>query len=354
MNLINASVKQTLKKAISLPLNENLLIKGDNLVVLNELLKTHKNKIDLIYIDPPFATNKSFKIGENRTSTISNSSSDKIAYLDNLLGDEYLIFLEKRLLLLKELLSDAGSIYLGHYVKVLMDKVFGFENFKSDIARIKCNPKNFNRKAYGNIKDMILFYTKTNNPIWNEIKKPLNEEEKLKNFKKIDDLGRRYTTIPLHAPGETKKGKTSQQWKGLFPPTGRHWRCSPTELDELEENKLIEWSKNGNPRKKIFADEHQGKKIQDIWEFKDPQYPSYPTEKNLDLLKQIILNSSKSDSIVLDCFAGSGTTLIASQQLQRKWIGIDNSSEALSVINSKLSNCNNLLHKNTYNYIELI
>lgn len=343
-------------KKISLNINpsNNILIQGENLIVLKELLKTHKGKIDLIYIDPPFATNKNFKISDERVSTISSSYSDNLAYKDNLTGEEYLEFLRDRLFLLKELLSDRGSIYLhidskiGHYVKIIMDEVFGFDNFRNDITRIKCNPKNFNRKAYGNIKDLILFYSKNKNSIWNEVKEKFTEEDLKRLFKKTDDAGRFYTTIPLHAPGETQNGATGKEWRGVFPPRGRHWRSEPKVLEELDKKGLIEWSKTGNPRKKVYADEKEGKKIQDIWAFKDYQYPKYPTEKNIELLNRIILNSSNENSIVLDCFCGSGTTLVSALNFNRKWIGIDESKEAINVTKEKL-NKEKKLDKN-FNY----
>jgi adenine-specific DNA-methyltransferase len=209
-------------------------------------------------------------------------------------------------------MSDQASIYLhidykiGHYVKIVMDEVFGIENFRNDITRIKCNPKNFNRSAYGNVKDLILFYSKTKNIIWNDPRVPFDERKALKRFNKIDSQGRRYTTVPLHVPGETTNGETSKQWHGMKPPTGRHWRSSPKELEALDKAGLIEWSRNGVPRKKIYLDENKGSKMQDIWEFKDPQYPKYPTEKNFELLKRIVAASSDSGSLVLDCFKGSG------------------------------------------------
>lgn len=323
----------------------NLLFKGDNLNTMKSLIDDFglRNKIDLIYIDPPFSTNNHFTIGENRVSTISNSKNDKTAYHDKLLGEDFIEYIRRRLVFLRELLSDNGSIYLhidykiGHYIKIIMDEVFGAENFRNDITRIKCNPKNFNRKAYGNIKDMILFYSKSATPIWNEPKDGMSDEDIEKLFKKVDVDGRRYTTIPLHAPGETINGVTGAMWKGQYPPKGRHWRTDPLVLDEWDAQGLIEWSKTGNPRKKIFADEKFGKKRQDIWDYKDPQYPSYPTEKNYSLLKDIILASSREDSIVLDCFCGSGTTLIAAQELGRKWIGIDKSEESIKVVTKRLS-----------------
>lgn len=325
----------------------NMLIFGDNLQTLKALIKDPniKGKVRLVYIDPPFATNQEFKSGEGRTSTISSSPEDERAYEDKLLGAEYIEFLRKRLILLREILADDGSIYvhidwkMGHYVKVLMDEIFGQERFINDITRIKCNPKNFERKGYGNIKDMILFYSKTERYVWNEPREEMTEEDVQRLFPKMDKEGRRYTTTPLHAPGETRNGPTGQPWRGLKPPKGRHWRYSPDELNRLDECGLIEWSSTGNPRKIIYADEvlEKGKKRQDIWEFKDPPYPTYPTEKNLEMLKVIIEASSNPDDLVLDCFAGSGTTLIAAEELGRRWIGIDNSKIAIDVVQKRLS-----------------
>ena len=321
----------------------NLLIQANNLIALKQLITKYNlaEKIDLIYIDPPFATNNTFTITNGRASTISKSSKGTVAYTDTLKGFEFIEFIRERLVLLKMLLSDKGSIYLhidykiGHYVKIVMDEIFGIENFRNDITRIKCNPKNFARKGYGNMKDMILFYSKSDNLIWNEPKTPYTEEDKIKLFPKTEN-GRRYTTIPLHAPGETQNGKTSQAFKGILPPQGRHWRSEVNVLEQLDIDGLIEWSDKGNPRKKIYFDEQEGKRMQDIWELKDPQYPVYPTEKNADLLDIIVKTSSNEESIVLDCFAGSGTTLKSAQKNGRQWIGIDQSDEAIKAIITKL------------------
>ena len=317
----------------------NMLFFGDNLPILKYMINQRylNDKVKLIYIDPPFSTNNIYRSGNERVSTISPSLNDKIAYDDTYKGIKYIEFLRKRLILLRELLADDGSIYLhidekiGHYVKIIMDEIFGQNNFLNQISRIKCNPKNFKRAAYGNTKDMILFYSKTGSYIWNDSKEDYTEDDIRRLFKKINNKGRRYTTNPIHAPGETKNGPTGQPWKGLLPPKGRHWRYHPDHLTELDEKGLIEWSRTGNPRVIIYADDYRKKKKkrQDIWMFKDPPYPKYPTEKNEDLLKTIIQASSNSNDIVLDCFAGSGTTLIAAEKLNRKWIGIDNSTIAI-------------------------
>ena len=337
----------------------NMLIFGDNLSSLKTLIgnPSIRGNVRLVYIDPPFSTDQDFKGGNSRVATISSSQEDEVAYEDRLIGADYLEFLRKRLIFLRELLADDGSIYVhidwkkGHYVKVLMDEIFGEEHFINDITRIKCNPKNFARPAYGNVKDMILFYSKTDSYIWNEARQEMSEGEIQRLFPKVDKDGRRYTTIPLHAPGETKNGPTGQLWKGLKPPRGRHWRTHPDELTKLDEQGLIEWSSTGNPRKKIYADEalKNGKKRQDIWEFKDSPYPTYPTEKNAEMLKVIIKASSNPDDIVLDCFSGSGTTLVSAEELGRRWIGIDNSPQAIKVSLGKLSTLKRVSAFTVYN-----
>lgn len=312
----------------------NLLIFDDNLNAMQFLLqeKAYKNALDLIYIDPPFATNNTFRMG----STISASLSANVAYDDKFSLEAYLEFLYYRFILMREMLSEKGSIYvhtdskIGHYVKIVLDEIFGKERFINDITRIKCNPKNFSKKGYGNVKDSILFYSKGADFIWNEVSQKVSQSDLAKRFNKRDEKGA-YTTIPLHAPGETKNGESGQEWNGLKPPKGRHWRCALSELDSLQKEGLIEWSKNGNPRKKIYAKDYGYKKIQDIWEFKDSQKVLYPTQKNTALLRQILLMSSNENSLVMDCFCGGGGFLQEASCLKRKFIGIDESAQAIAI-----------------------
>lgn len=320
----------------------NLLLHGDNIKAMRYLLEERRlgGRIDLVYIDPPFATNSSFSISGGRASTVSRARGGETVYTDFLRGDEFVAFIRERVLLLKELLSDRGSIYLhtdykiGHHLKVMMDEVFGEENFRNDITRVKCNPKNFPRIGYGNIKDMILFYTKSGRPIWNEPRQPYGADDMVRLFPKIDKDGRRYTTVPIHAPGETL---TQQRFQGMMPPAGRHWRTDVRILERWNREGLIEWSAKGNPRKIVYADERDGKRVQDVWlDFKDPQYPVYPTEKNAAMIDRIILASSNPSSIVLDCFCGSGTTLAAAARNGRSWIGIDASDAAIRATRKKM------------------
>lgn len=326
--------------------SSGLLIHGDNHDALQFLMgkKDIKGNIRLVYIDPPYGTNQSFTISAERFSTISRVNGGRLAYDDSLTGEAYMAFLASRLSIIRELMADDGSIYVhidtktGHYVKVLMDKIFGQKNFINDITRVKCNPKNFARKGYGNVKDMVLFYSKSRKYVWNNPRWAIQIDQNDARFRSIDSDGRRYTTTPLHAPGETTNGETGKQWNGLLPPPGRHWRYPPKVLDELAMKGLIEWSSTGNPRKKIYAEDVMmaGAKVQDIWIFKDPQNPVYPTEKNVEMLKMIVKASSNPNDIVLDAFCGSGTTLVAAAELGRLCIGIDSSQEAVSICRRRL------------------
>ena len=298
----------------------NKLIQGDNLAVMKSLLDEHRGKVDLVYIDPPFATNGCFRISDERANTVSSSGQDHVAYRDNLVGEEFLEFLRERLVFLRELMSEKASIYLhidykiGHYVKLLMDEVFGEKNFRNDITRIKCNPKNFNRKAYGNIKDLVLFYSKSENLLWNEIKIPFTEEDLVRLFGKIGETGRRYTTIPLHAPGETVNGKTGKEWRGMKPPKGRHWRSDPESFEEWDKQGLIEWSASGVPRKKIFADEKQGI-VRIVTAMKRVESEFQPRRTELQQLQQKVNQLTEDINKTM--------TIAAPQEIQRKQDTLD-------------------------------
>lgn len=348
-NMINE--KRKLQISVDKKKYSGIFIHGDNFDGMISLLGEFENKVDLVYIDPPFNTNSDFYYNEENTSTISASKGDLIAYSDKMSFEDYLEFIRERVVLIRMLLSEKGTLYfhidckVGHYIKIILDEIFGVENFVNDITRIKSNPKNFKRKAYGNEKDVIYIYSKVpQKNIFNNVLIPLTQEEIKKSFPKLDDEGRYYTTVPCHAPGETKNGGTGREWKGMLPPKGRHWRCNPSELERLDNSNLIEWSKNGVPRIKKFFDEHKGKKIQDVWKnYKDPQYPIYPTEKNHDMLSMIIKQSSNEKSIILDCFCGSSSFLSAGIENDRYVIGIDKSIVARNIIERKRDNLKNIL-----------
>lgn len=313
----------------------NRLYYGDNLPYLAHLLNDSDvcGKVKLIYIDPPFATNGVFQ---------SRTQND--AYHDLRTGSHYIEFLRQRLIILRELLAEDGSIYVHldenmvFHAKVIMDEVFGLKNYRNFITRRKSSHKNFTRKTYGNISDYILFYTKTSEYTWNRPIELWTEERAKKEYTNIEpETGRRYKKVPVHAPG-VRHGATGSVWKGMLPPPGKHWQYTPARLDEMDARGEIYWSATGNPRRKIYLEDSTGVPLQDIWyEFRDMQNQNakitgYPTEKNAEMLDVIIQASSNPGDLILDCFAGSGTTLEQASNLGRWWIGMDESPEALATI----------------------
>ena len=309
----------------------NCLCYGDNLDILAALAtdKAVCGQVKLVYIDPPFATKGVFV-----------SREQEHAYHDVLSGAEYVESFRQRLIFLHKIMADDGSIYVHidekmvFHLKLLMDEIFGAGNYRNCITRKKCNPKNFTRKTFGNVADYILFYSKTEEYCWNKQYEPWTEE-RAKEYQYTDaKAGRRFMKVPIHAPG-TRNGETGKPWRGLLPPPGKHWQYTPFTLDEMDARGEIYWSSSGNPRRKVFLDERPGVGVQDIWmDFRDAHNQNihitgYPTEKNPDLLRRIILASSNPGDLVLDCYCGSGTTMAIASELNRKWIGIDNSHQAI-------------------------
>ena len=312
--------------------NPSRLYYVENLSILAALAKDVlvRGKVRLVYIDPPYATKSVFQ---------SRKQAD--AYADLLEGAHYLEFLRERLILLRELLADDGSIYIhlddnmAFLAKAVMDEIFGRDNFRNWITRKKCNPKNYTRNTYGNTADFILFYTKTDNYVWHRPVDAWTEQRADKEYQYAEPgTGRRFKKVPIHAPG-VRNGATGQPWRGMNPPPGKHWQYRPKTLDEMDARGEIFWSTNGNPRRKIYLDASPGVPVQDIWlDFRDAhnqniQISGYPTEKNSALIARIVEASSNPGDLVLDCFSGSGTTLHVASHLDRHWIGVDNSVEAI-------------------------
>ena len=302
------------------------LYHADNIDVLHILLsdKSVCGKVSLIYIDPPYNTGGAFE-----------NSESQLAYNDKFAAKEYLEFMKVRLEIMHQLLSPLGSLYVHidsnmlFHMKILIDSIFGEKNFRGLITRKKCKSKNFTRKTYGNVSDYILFYGKTENVVWNRPYEAWTEEKKLKEYPFIEEnTGRRYKKVPCHAPGG-RNGATGEAWRGMLPPKGKHWQYTPQKLDELDAKGEIYWSSTGNPRRKVYLDQSKGIPVQDIWlDFLDVNNQNtllsgYPTEKNIEMLDRIIKTSSNPGDIVLDCFAGSGTTLVSAEGLGRQWIGVD-------------------------------
>ena len=311
----------------------NLLVWGDNLLALRELLADQqgpnhfgtRGKIRLIYIDPPFATRQDFMKDKEK------------AYRDKVLGAQFIEFLRRRLILLRELLAEDGSIYVhldtkkGHYIKAVLDEVFGEENFINQIIWKRLSAHNDAIK-YGPIHDTIFFYSKGDNYVWNKQFASVSQEYLNQFFDQVDrNNGRRYARGDLTARG-IRRGETGKPWRGLDPnEIGNHWKVPPAELDRLDAEGRIHWpsKEGGMPRLKRYADELEGVQLQDLWlDIKlmhnlSQERLSYPTQKPEQLLERIIRASSNEGDIVLDCFAGSGTTAAVAEKLGRRWIAMD-------------------------------
>lgn len=314
--------------------NENRFYYGDNFDSLHALIdEGYSGRVKLIYIDPPYATKGVF---ENR--------DQQHAYEDINFGAHFIESLRQRLILMKELLSEDGSIYIHlddrmiFQIKLIMDEIFGADNYRNMITRKKCSSKNYTKKQYGNISDYILFYTKSTKYLWNQQFNPLDEEKSLKEYRHIEpETGRRYMLVPIHAPG-VRNGATGGEWRGMLPPAGKHWQYIPDKLDAYQARGEIVWSTNGNPRRKVYLDSRPGVAAQDIWlDYRDAHnqmidITGYPTEKNYDMLCRIIEASSGVGDLVLDAFAGSGTTGFAANRLGRQWIMMDNSPLSFKTI----------------------
>ena len=309
------------------PLLENSFILDDNFYALNELIRSGK-KATLFYLDPPYGTGFDF-----------HSRDLEHAYDDKMGHAAYLEFMRRRLILMRECLDDDGSIYvhIGHqmlaHLKVILDEIFGAQNFRNLITRRKCSSKNFTSKQYANINDFVLFYTKGRSYKWNQPGITPEDAWIEKEYPKIDKIGRRYKLVPVHAPG-TRNGETGQAWRGKLPPAGKHWQYAPRKLDELDRIGDIHWSKNGNPRRKVYWSKDKKRALTDYWDqYRDAHHQSikitgYPTEKNLNMVKMIVGASSNAGDLVVDPFCGSGTTLQAARDLDRRFIGVDASFTA--------------------------
>jgi adenine-specific DNA-methyltransferase len=312
----------------------NSVILADNLFGLHGLLAS-KQKATLIYLDPPYNTGMEFQ-----------SRQLQHAYSDQLGDAAYLEFMRRRLILMRELLMDDGSIYvhIGHqmvsHLKVIMDEIFGPNNFRNIITRRKCSSKNFTKHQYSNLNDFVLFYSKSSAYKWNQPGERPDEDWIEKEYPKIDRRGR-YKLVPVHAPG-TRRGETGEPWRGMLPPPGKHWQYAPAKLDEFDKAGEIHWSRNGNPRRKVYLTQDKLVPYTDYWErFRDAHHQSiavtgYPTEKNLAMLRMIVSASSDAGDLVVDPFCGSGTTMHAANDLRRSWIGIDQSFNATKAAITRL------------------
>lgn len=329
----------------------NKLIFGDNLQVMKSLLADKKagrlrnadgsDGVRLVYIDPPFATKREF-----------SGNREQRAYQDKIAGAQFIEFLRRRLILIRELLADNGCLYLhldqrkAHYAKVVLDEVFGEHNFVNEIVWKRLSAHNDAHK-YGPIHDVIFFYSKSEDYVWNAQFSAVSPDYVEQFFDQVDEkTGRRYARGDLTARG-IRRGETGKPWHGINPSLkGNHWKVRPSELDRLEAEGFIHWptKEDGMPRLKRFADELQGVALQDLWlDIKlmhnlSVERTDYPTQKPEELLARVIAASSKQGDIVLDAFGGSGTTLAVAEKLGRRWVGIDCGKLAIYTVQKRMLN----------------
>ncbi len=324
----------------------NLIVQGDNLQFLktcylnqDPIIKDKvKGKVKLFYLDPPFATKSDFTSKEGEDS-----------YSDKIDRAEFMESLRERLIYLRELLSDDGSIYLhldqkmSHYLKIIMDEIFGKDGFVNEIIWKRTYAHN-DANQYGVIHDNIFYYSKSSARTWNVILSPPDKEYIETFFDQIEaETGRRYARVDLTGAGITKDGESGKPWRGIDPSAkGRHWANHPDTLERLDREGRIHWPKKGVPRLKNYADEFDGIALQDMWtdirkiHNQSTELIGYPTQKPEALLERIILASSNPGDLVVDIFGGSGTTAAVAEKLDRRWIVCDFGKHAVYTMQKRM------------------
>ncbi len=313
----------------------NKLVSGDNLQVLKTLLEMKErgellnadgtSGVRLCYIDPPFATKREFRGSKNQP-----------AYRDKVEGAEFVEFLRKRLVFIHELLADNGALYLHldtnkvHYMKVLLDEIFGPQNFRTEIIWKRSSAHSDTkqgRQQHGRIHDAILFYSKGDQWVWNPIFTPYEESHIDSYYQHVEEAtGRRYALGDLTAPGGASKGNPRYEFRGVT----RYWRFTKKRMEELYASGEVVQAKPGAvPRQKRYLDEQPGVSLQDIWTDIGPigaqaaEREGFPTQKPEALLERIIESGSTEGDLILDCFSGSGTTAVVAERLGRRWMAVD-------------------------------
>ncbi len=311
----------------------NRLIFGDNLQVMKRLLDDPevKGKVNLVYIDPPFATKQDFQ-----------GSLDQKAYQDKVAGASFIEFIRKRLVLLKDILAHDGSIFVHldvkkcHYLKVVLDEVFGEHLFQSEIIW-KCSSAHSDSRAISQIHQNIFFYSKSPAYMYNKQFQDYDKDYVKSKYRHTDERGRRYRLDNLTATG-LKGGGYTYEWNGIT----KTWRCPPETMRTLHDVGRIRYTRNGTAEYVRYFDEMRGLALQDIWADINPvnsqaiERVDYPTQKPETLLERIVSASTNPGDLVLDAFAGAGTTLAVAEKLGRRWIGIDCGKLAIYMMQKRL------------------
>ena len=356
------------------------------------MLREHvpDESVDLVYLDPPFNSNATYNVlfkeqtGEaspaqirafndtwewtheaQRTfeqEIIENPAAtpavkEMISAFHQFIGANammaYLVMMTPRLVELRRVLKPTGSLYLhcdptaSHYLKILLDAVFGKQNLKNEIIWRRANSHNDPRR-FGRIADTTLFYGKTQGVTWNTQYVPYREEYYESHFSQDDD-GRYYRTVPLDAPRHgVGSPNLLYQWQGKSPASTRTWAVRREVMEQYEREGRLRYTRTGTPTLLQYADEMPGVPLQNIWADIPPVNPQarerlgYPTQKPQALLERIIQASSNEGDVVLDPFCGCGTAVAAAHKLNRQWIGIDITHLAVALMKHRLRTAHNL------------
>ena len=261
----------------------------------------------------------------------------------------YLVEMAVRLVELRRVLKPTGSLYLhcdptaSHYLKVVLDALFGPESFRNEVIWKRGHGHN-SANRYGSSHDVILFYAKAPRATWNKVFQAQGAEYLKKHYRHVDESGRLYKHENPTGAG-VRHGVTGEPWRGIDPtPKGRHWAKVPEELDRLDAQGLIHWptAPGSWPYIKVYLDDIAGVPAQDLWTDINPinmmakERLGYPTQKPSALLERIVAASSKPGDVVLDPFCGCGTAVVAAQKLGRRWIGIDITYLSIAVMRARL------------------
>ena len=362
----------------------NTLYFGDNLPIIRKYIKDET--IDLIYLDPPFNSKANYNV-IFKTKNKKDSPSQIQAFEDTwkwnsttefelhqLFGSEpklaelmkgleliigkndllaYLVMMAIRLRELHRVLKDTGSLYLhcdstaSHYLKLILDSIFGIKNFRNEIIWKRSHSRSVMKKNFRKDHDIIFRYAKSENFTFNIQYKELSEASK--KLYSLQDENGVYRHVPLMVSGKLRK-RTSEVWRGINPrnqgKSGMNWITIPENLDEYDKKGLVYWpkKKGGMPNLKYYLSQNKGVPVSDTWidiqsiEATSNESLGYPTQKPVELLERVILTSSNEGDIILDPFCGCGTAIVAAQRLNRNWFGIDVTHLAIGIMEQRMSN----------------
>ncbi len=372
------------------PITRNTLFYGDNLDILREYVPDES--VDLIYLDPPFNSSRSYNVlfrdesgaeadaqitafedtwhwgadAERTFHEIVQNAPANVATMLGALRDfvganqmmAYLVMMTARLIELHRVLKPTGSLYLhcdptaSHYLKIVLDTIFGFENFRNEIIWQRTNVHS-DSKTWSADGDTILFFSKSDEFTWNPIYLPHSEEHIESKYKNVDADGRRYTLSDMTSPNP--RPNMMYEWKGFqYPPNG--WRYSKETMAKLDTEGRIWYpeDKTKRPRLKRYLDEMQGTLVTTVWTDINPinsqaqERLGYPTQKPIALLERILQASSNEGDVVLDPFCGCGTAVAAAQKLNRQWLGIDVTHLSITLMKYRLKDSFGLVEKQDY------